>query len=162
VPVACKECHLTPRYKDAPSDCYSCHKKDDKHKLVFGVKCDSCHNARAWGLWDYDHAKRARFVLDGGHAKLACERCHTKPAPSGKASAQVGDTCVACHRRDDVHDGAFGATCEQCHFTDRWRRIRSRVGQADDPMPSTLLASATWTLGVASHFWRTSANRTTP
>jgi Class III cytochrome C family len=162
VPVACKECHLTPRYKDAPSDCYSCHKKDDKHKLVFGVKCDSCHNARAWGLWDYDHTKRARFVLDGGHAKLACDRCHTKPAPSGKASAQVGDTCVACHRRDDVHDGAFGAACEQCHYTDRWKRIRSRVGQAEDPAPSTLLASATWTLGAASHFWRTSANRTIP
>jgi len=31
-----------------PSDCYSCHKKDDDkvHKRRLGKKCESCHNAR--------------------------------------------------------------------------------------------------------------------
>jgi len=129
-PVKCADCHKTLRYKDAPRDCYSCHKKDDKHKLTFGVACESCHNARAWGIWDYDHTRRAKYQLDGAHAKLACETCHTRPAPAGKPSAEVGNTCISCHRRDDKHDGAFGSVCEQCHSTDNWKRIRNRVGMS--------------------------------
>ncbi len=128
VVVKCAACHVTPRYQDAPRDCHGCHKKDDKHKLKFGVACESCHNARAWGIWDYDHARRARFVLDGAHSKLACEVCHQLPAPAGKAAAEVGSTCIACHRKDDTHDGAFGAVCQQCHVSDNWKRIRNRVG----------------------------------
>lgn len=130
VAVKCAECHKSPKYKDAPRDCYSCHKKDDTHKLKFGTACESCHNARAWGLWDYDHARRARYVLDGAHAKVACEKCHTQPAPAGKAAAEVGTNCVSCHRRDDVHDGAFGPVCQQCHVTTDWKRVKTRVGGA--------------------------------
>jgi hypothetical protein len=125
--VRCADCHATPRYKDAARECYACHKKDDKHKLKFGLACESCHNARAWGLWDYDHVRRAKYTLDGAHGKLACEACHKQPAPAGKAAAEVGNTCIACHRRDDTHDGAFGAVCEQCHVTDSWKRIRNRA-----------------------------------
>jgi cytochrome c1 len=127
-PVACKDCHASPRYKDAARDCWSCHKKDDKHKLVFGSACESCHNARAWGVWDYDHARRARYVLDGGHGKVACEKCHTRPAPAGKASAEVGTACIGCHRRDDVHDGGFGAQCDQCHVAASWKQVKPRSG----------------------------------
>ena len=130
--VKCKDCHATLRYKDAPRDCYSCHKKDDKHKLKFSVACESCHNARNWGIWDYDHARRAKYPLDGAHAKVACEKCHTQPAGAGKNAAEVGNTCIACHRRDDTHDGAFGPVCEQCHYSDRWKRIRSRISQSPD------------------------------
>jgi hypothetical protein len=132
LPVKCADCHATLRYKDAPRDCWSCHRKDDKHKLKFGAACESCHNARSWGIWDYDHARRAKVALDGAHAKAACEKCHTQPAPAGRNAAEVGTSCVACHRRDDKHDGAFGSACEQCHYTDHWRRIRSRIGQASD------------------------------
>jgi hypothetical protein len=126
--VKCKDCHLTPRYKDAPRDCYSCHKKDDTHKLKFGLACEVCHNARNWRIWDYDHTRAARYVLDGAHAKVACVKCHSEPAPKGKNAATAGTTCISCHRRDDVHDGAFGPICEQCHSTDNWKRIRARVG----------------------------------
>jgi Cytochrome c3 len=132
VSVKCKDCHATLRYKDAPRDCWSCHKKDDKHKLKFGTACESCHNARNWGIWDYDHARRAKYTLDGAHAKVACEKCHAQPAPAGKNAAEVGSACIACHRRDDTHDGAFGPVCEQCHYTDKWKRIRSRIGQTPD------------------------------
>jgi hypothetical protein len=127
VAVKCMDCHATQRYKDAPRDCWSCHQKDDKHKLKFGVACESCHNARSWGIWDYDHARRAMYSLDDAHAKVACEKCHTRPAPAGRRSAEVGSACIACHRRDDTHDGAFGRVCEQCHYTDNWKRIRSRL-----------------------------------
>ena len=114
-------------------ECHACHRKDDKHQLKFGTACESCHNARAWGLWDYDHARRAKVALDGAHASLACEACHTRPAPAGKAAAGEGTTCVACHRRDDTHDGAFGPVCEQCHVTTRWRQIRQRTGSMAHP-----------------------------
>ena len=130
-PVKCADCHQSLRYKDAPRDCWSCHAKDDKHKLKFGNACESCHNARAWGLWDYDHTRRAKYVLDGAHRKVACESCHTRPAPKGKSAAEVGSNCIACHRRDDTHDGAFGPACEACHMPENWKRVRTRIGSAD-------------------------------
>jgi hypothetical protein len=131
--VKCAECHRTPRFKDAPRECFSCHRKDDKHHLKFGTACESCHNARAWGIWDYDHTRRANFELDGAHARLPCVACHARPAPSGKAAAEVGTTCVACHRRDDTHDDAFGPVCGQCHATTRWNQIRQRTGSMVHP-----------------------------
>jgi hypothetical protein len=83
--------------------------------------------------------------LAGAHVKVACERCHTLPAPPGKAAAEVGSDCIGCHRRNDAHDGAFGRACEQCHSVDHWKRIRGRVGQSD----SRPLALA-WALGRSS------------
>jgi Cytochrome c7 and related cytochrome c len=121
--AACKSCHTTPRYRDAPSDCYACHKKEDKHRLKFGERCESCHNARAWSIWDFDHGRRSGYVLDGAHRRVACEACHVQPAPAGQKFAPVGRACVACHRKDDTHDGSFGARCEQCHVTETWKRI---------------------------------------
>ena len=84
-------------------------------------------------------------MLDGKHAKITCEGCHTQPAPAGKAAAAVGTNCIGCHRRDDVHDGAFGPGCEQCHGTDDWKRVRTRTGLLE----SKRLALA-WTLGHSS------------
>lgn len=131
VAVKCKDCHASLRYKDAPSDCWGCHKQDDKHKLKFASACESCHNPRSWGIWDFDHTRRAKYLLDGAHVRVACEQCHKRPAPAGKAVAETGSACIACHRRDDTHDGAFGPLCEQCHYTDRWKRIRSRISFVD-------------------------------
>ena len=128
--TACKSCHTTPRFKDAARDCNACHRKDDRHKLAFGVTCDSCHNARAWSLWDFDHGRRTRYPLDGGHRTLACAACHTQPAPPGRAAAPLADGCVACHRKDDTHDTSFGTRCEQCHVTDRWKNVSGRMLRA--------------------------------
>jgi hypothetical protein len=88
--VECKSCHTSLKFKDAQKDCYSCHKKDDKHKLKFGEKCESCHNQRAWAIWDYNHEVRAGYKLDGSHKTVACESCHKIAAPKGKAAASVG------------------------------------------------------------------------
>jgi len=153
--AACKDCHATPRYKDASRECYGCHKKEDKHKLVFGVKCESCHNARSWAIWDFDHDRRSKYKLDGAHRKLACEACHVKAAPPGRDFAALGSDCLSCHRKDDVHDGSFGARCEQCHVTDNWKKVSNRVlrGSAtpDAEMTATQVAAL---LGRASRFAR--------
>ncbi len=131
VKVACKDCHLTPRYKDAARECYACHKKEDKHKLAFGTKCEGCHNARSWAIWDFDHDRRSKYRLDGAHRKVACEACHTKPAPAGRDFAALGSDCLSCHRKDDVHDGGFGARCDQCHVTDNWKKVSNRTLRSD-------------------------------
>jgi hypothetical protein len=125
----CKKCHETPRYKDAPRDCFSCHKKDDKHKQVFGVRCDSCHSTRAWTSWSFDHDTRTKYRLEAAHAKAKCEACHKQVAPADKDSAPLSTTCVSCHRTNDVHNGGFGPRCEQCHQVESWKKVKSRIGQ---------------------------------
>ena len=140
--LACKKCHETARYKDAPRDCYGCHRKDDQHKLKFGVKCENCHNTRSWGLWNFDHNVRTSYKLDGAHRKVACESCHREPAPRGKDAATVGSSCIGCHRKEDIHDGQFGNRCEQCHSTDNWKNFKNRIGVLFDPERSP--ASNAW------------------
>ena len=124
IKAPCKDCHKTLRYKDAKLECYACHKKDDKHKLKFGLRCETCHNTRDWLIWDFNHDKRTEYKLDGAHTKVACETCHAVPAPTGKAAAPLGKNCFSCHRADDVHDGAFGMRCENCHQTSNWKKVR--------------------------------------
>jgi len=126
VKVECKSCHVTQRYRDAPRDCIGCHLKDDKHKARLGEKCESCHNQRDWRLWAFDHNRRTDYPLEAGHAKVACEACHVQPATRGKAAAPLDRNCLSCHRRDDIHDGAFGARCEQCHTVTRWKQVTNR------------------------------------
>jgi hypothetical protein len=128
----CKNCHETPRYKDAARDCWSCHKKDDKHKQVFGMRCESCHNTRAWTTWSFDHDTRTKYKLEASHAKATCESCHKQEAPADKAAAPLNKACVACHRTNDVHGGSFGPRCEQCHQVDGWKKVRSRIGQGQE------------------------------
>jgi hypothetical protein len=128
ITTPCKDCHETYRYKDARKDCASCHKNKDKHKEKFGMRCENCHNTRAWSVWDFDHDRRSTYRLDGAHRKVACESCHSQPAPKGKNAALVGVACIACHTSEDPHDGQFGNRCEQCHVAESWKKIRNRVG----------------------------------
>ena len=119
--VACKDCHITPRYKDAKTDCYSCHTKDDKHKLRLGTLCEECHNPRSWKQWDFDHDRRTAFVLDGKHRGLDCLACHKFPT-QGRAS--LAATCLSCHEEQDPHNGGFGRLCERCHVSSSFKTIR--------------------------------------
>jgi hypothetical protein len=122
VKVECKKCHQTQLFRDTPSDCFSCHKKDDDkvHKRRLGNKCESCHNARSWKAWDFDHDKRTKFKLDGGHKKPDCYACHKKEMDD---RIVVPRSCVGCHENDDKHQGEFGQLCERCHVTSDFRTI---------------------------------------
>ena len=154
VSVKCEKCHESSRYKDASSACFSCHKAEDKHKYRFGEKCETCHNTRAWAIWDFNHDKRTAYLLSGAHIKVACESCHAQPAPKGKASAPVGNNCVSCHRKDDVHDAQFGVRCETCHSTKRWSEILNRFSWDDPVDERDWVAQRMPVLGFSSHFWR--------
>lgn len=118
----CKACHTGPLYKEKlATDCQSCHQKDDKHKGSLGRNCASCHNERGWndqGKFDHDKTK---FPLLGKHVEVKCESCHKslifKDAPSD---------CVACHLKDDKHDGALGKACYECHVASDWKTTKGR------------------------------------
>ena len=120
--VDCKKCHLTQLFRDTPSDCYSCHQKDDDkvHKRRLGTKCEMCHNSRSWKAWDFDHDRRTKFKLDGGHEKLNCYACHKQTMGD---HVVVPNSCIGCHDNDDVHRGAFGSQCERCHVTSDFKTL---------------------------------------
>jgi hypothetical protein len=157
ITAACKDCHETARYKDAKRECYSCHKKEDKHKQKLGTRCDLCHNARTWSVWDYDHDKRTKYKLEGKHRKVACELCHTREAHAGKDIALVATNCVSCHRGDDIHDGSFGVRCEQCHVAASWKQVSNRMTFKDDK--SGGYAGFVQVLGRASYIYSESTSR---
>jgi hypothetical protein len=117
VRAACGKCHSGLAFKDAPTDCYACHRKDDVHKRRLGTDCATCHNTRLWKSWDFEHAKTG-FALDGGHRGLDCYACHATPMKKGPPAPVR--SCVACHAKDDVHRGAFGPDCARCHGTGSW------------------------------------------
>ncbi|MGA8005181.1 MAG: cytochrome C [Burkholderiales bacterium] len=123
VRVECGKCHSGLAFKDAPTDCDGCHRKDDVHKRRLGADCGTCHNTRIWQSWDYDHAKTG-FALDGGHRKVDCYACHSTPMKKG--SPAPVRSCFACHAKDDVHRGAFGPACDRCHVTSTWPAVFSR------------------------------------
>jgi Class III cytochrome C family len=150
VKVECKGCHETPRYRDAPRDCIGCHRKDDTHKATLGTKCDSCHNARDWRLWSFNHGKQTDYPLEPGHAQVACKACHVKPAPAAKAIAPLDRNCFSCHRGDDVHDGAFGARCDQCHTVTRWKQVTNRTRTSRRTTPAAAIRLSQAQRGVAS------------
>ena len=119
--VACKNCHVTAAFRDAPMTCLGCHKKDDKHKAGFGANCENCHVTTSWKSWDFDHST-TKFALDGGHKKVLCEEFH-KPSKTGQM-LKTSRLCGSCHQKEDVHAGSFGQNCAQCHVTSSWRSLR--------------------------------------
>ena len=120
--VSCKKCHAALTYKDAGKECFNCHEKDDTHKRTLGTECKTCHSARSWQAWDFDHGK-TKFKLDGPHKKVAgkCNDCHRKPMDK-KVVAPTA--CGSCHDREDVHNGGFGDRCERCHDGDDWKQVK--------------------------------------
>jgi len=112
--VPCEQCHLTPAYEDAPTACVDCHAKNDVHSGTLGHACGTCHNPAAWPLWRFDHDRETDFPLDGAHQGLACRGCHSR---ARKEDEPMETACVACHRADDVHRGAYGVDCGRCHST---------------------------------------------
>jgi len=118
--VECKKCHDGPLFKDAKVACVSCHAKSDIHKERLGPRCETCHNARGWKDWTFDHNLRSRFKLVETHAKTKCLACHRKPV---KDKVELALDCKSCHEHDDIHFDTKGPLCERCHLPDYWRHV---------------------------------------
>lgn len=116
--IECRDCHSAgKKFRDASSDCFSCHRKDDKHKGSLGTQCADCHLETDWKKTRFDHSK-TRFPLTGKHRDVVCSACHRDPSFKGAPTQ-----CVACHRKDDKHKERFGAKCESCHTDKDWKTI---------------------------------------
>ena len=115
----CDDCHQAKKkFRDAPADCLSCHRKDDVHKGGLGKKCEECHGDVKWTRTEFDHNKKTKFKLLDEHAAAECKECHIE----GKYKDTPKD-CYSCHKSDDNaegHRGRFGGKCDKCHTADAW------------------------------------------
>lgn len=117
--VPCQDCHTNVSslqdFKNTPTDCYSCHAKDDHHNGTFGTQCGACHTTTSWSDVTFNHTV---FPIDHGtnQQSSTCTTCH----PNSDFSTY---TCLNCHfhapaRVLSDHEGkslAALADCIQCH-----------------------------------------------
>jgi hypothetical protein len=111
--VTCTACHINNVFKGTPTDCFSCHQKNDTHNGQFGTDCGSCHSTSGWKPANFDHSKSG-FPLTGGHASVACAQCHT-----GGTYNKISTACVTCHALPVTHT-SMSTDCTQCHTTASW------------------------------------------
>ncbi len=126
--VKCEQCHVNNVFKGTPTTCVACHKQDDAHDGQLGTACEACHTPQGWDQATFDHAKSA-FPLKGKHQQVKCEQCHVNNVFKGTPT-----TCVACHKQDDAHNGAFGTDCAACHTPTRWDDVTFDHAQTVFPL----------------------------
>jgi hypothetical protein len=114
--VQCAQCHTNGQFKGTPTDCYSCHQKDDTHQGGLGQDCAACHTTASWQQATFDHSKSA-FPLTGAHANVECAQCHVDNQFKGTPT-----DCYSCHQKDDAHQGQFGQDCGGCHTPVDWKQ----------------------------------------
>lgn len=134
----CTKCHESGN-KVVAALCLGCHKdlageiaaQRGLHGRQYqGKPCEECHVehvGRATKLirWPsgamekLDH-RLTGWALDGGHAKVACLKCHTRTSPQRRPQFVGTRTeCVACHK--DPHAGRFTTECQKCHAVTEWK-----------------------------------------
>jgi hypothetical protein len=114
--VECIKCHPGNVFTETPLQCGpKCH-ADDLHKGTLGNDCLSCHSGGKWEARLFDHDTKTNWPLVGNHKDVLCEGCH--PKRNFANNRNKGVFCINCHRKDDVHGGALGDRCENCHSPD--------------------------------------------
>jgi hypothetical protein len=120
----CAACHRADRkYSEAPSRCFSCHRQQDRHNGKLGKQCGDCHGAGDWRKFRFDH-DATDFALRGAHRTTDCGGCHI----SGKYKNTPAQ-CNSCHALNDVHRGANGTQCADCHNERNWKESEFRHGR---------------------------------
>ncbi|HEY6554025.1 MAG TPA: hypothetical protein VI669_11775, partial [Vicinamibacteria bacterium] len=128
--VDCAKCHAGGRFKNTPTECFSCHQanyqatRNPNHTAAgYATTCATCHNTNAWRpASGVDHDK-TRFPLSGAHRRVDCARCHV----GGQFTGTPSD-CYACHQASyqattnpNHVAGGFSTQCTACHSTTGWR-----------------------------------------
>ena len=96
---------VAPLHLDSvPATCAGCH--TDPHggrfNSVANGACDGCHTLDAFApAARFDHARIARFPLDGAHQRVACTSCHRQPLGRAPGSPLIY--------------GGLSRQCESCH-----------------------------------------------
>ena len=143
----CTKCHEIGQ-KVIPANCLSCHsvlneriKKGKGLHANSGYKdctdCHSEHHGREYKLiyWEngqdkFEHSE-AGFELQGKHASLKCNDCHTTKNIKDKQRLQsqkkdlnrtflgLSQDCLSCHQ--DEHRGQMENNCINCHEMQSWK-----------------------------------------
>ncbi len=127
------------------------------HGLQAKVSCGKCHPdhaGREFKMIQFDEGSPEKFDhagagwrLDGKHAPLRCGECH-RPQLQKSESARLSQrkdkatlwigldrACVSCHADKDVHRGALGPKCENCHAAAAWKpALRFDHSKTDYPL----------------------------
>lgn len=115
--VDCTACHKSgKKFREAPSQCIDCHRKEDPHQGHLGEKCADCHEESTWKKQAFNHDKTG-FPLRGQHRQTLCQSCHP-----GERYKDTPKECYACHRMNDIHAGQLGQKCQDCHTSDQWKK----------------------------------------
>jgi hypothetical protein len=143
----CTKCHGLGHDSIDPN-CLECH-TEIQWSITQGVglharqrdtSCARCHPEHAgrdfdlidWGKGGrdgFDHGQTG-FPLEGKHARIDCDRCHTSQFQSSPVAHMIKSTkershlglesrCGACH--GDVHEQRLGEECQECHDATGWR-----------------------------------------
>jgi len=132
--AACDGCHKKDKqYRDAPSECFSCHEEDEPHQGLLGKECNDCHNEGQWNELDYDFDhNQTDFPLRFKHEDLVCDSCHT-----ANMSKVLSIECVTCHIINDVHGERYGKRCQDCHTAQDWDKGTFDHNQTKFPLLGT-------------------------
>jgi hypothetical protein len=141
----CDSCHGASTETSANSLCLDCHKVIAQDllestgfhghaPLVKNQDCQACHSEHLGREGDivnfdadhFDHSV-ADFQLDGRHIGVTCQSCHL----ADKKFSEAPQECVACHLKDDKHNGAFKQSCADCHTTQQWNKTTFDHGSTD-------------------------------
>jgi hypothetical protein len=104
------------------------------------VRCHLEHNGENYNLihWEpsrekFDH-RLTGYNLEGKHAPLACDKCHTpehmvpgdraliKNKDLAKSYFGLSPVCQTCH--NDPHKGQLGNECTKCHNVESWKAAK--------------------------------------
>lgn len=143
----CNQCHTGG--KGLSNDkCLGCHDHDDQRQKiasgkgfhaspkVTGHSCWDCHldhKGRGYDLmgWEavggkdkFDHDNWTEFKLNGKHAAIKCEECHTRKNKQG-LRLHMGEptVCGGCHKDDQPHNFVRSEMmkCDRCHSEVTWK-----------------------------------------
>jgi hypothetical protein len=133
----CAHCHDRSDRNRQTQLCLDCHKEiagDVRQQRGFhgrlpGIEssqCRACHSEHLGRAADivklsreqFNHAD-SNYPLRGAHASVPCEGCHV----AGKPWREAAHDCIACHRKEDPHDGKLGRECAVCHEPGAWEHV---------------------------------------
>ncbi len=124
--ASCSACHESLVFEYVPSACADCHTEPHRGELGFG--CETCHTSAGWQdrqqIFIYHFT--TLFPLQGAHATVDCDSCHTSPPPTEFATTPT--ECESCHEADYAATtspnhavNGFPSDCAACHTDTGWQ-----------------------------------------
>jgi hypothetical protein len=144
----CTQCHDRSNSARQTRLCLDCHKEiaadvarqRGYHGHLPGIataECHACHSEHLGRGADIVKLVPEQlnhdltdYPLRGAHTALACGGCHV----AGKPYREAPRDCLACHKKEEPHEGRLGRDCASCHDESAWRHISYDHGKTPFPL----------------------------